>query len=139
MAWPPVIADGRVAAIGLMFFATLFAAPAILASAPGAPVDHHIAVADHHISASGSLDHLAGVSHDHIGTAPTQGLPDSWAEAVSPRIRTVLPALGLILAAAVLWTLSLKYRTPVGRGPPRAPLTVSPGRDVLARLCISRR
>jgi hypothetical protein len=42
-------------------------------------------------------------------------------------------------AAALLWGLLPRETPLVGRDPPRGPIVVSSGRDVLARLCISRR
>jgi hypothetical protein len=121
------------AAIGLMFIVALFgAAPASLAGPSGAHVDHHT-------TATGDLDHLSAVEHDHIGAAAMQSAPDDFADSLLHRVRFALPVLGLIVAGGVLWQWSPQHTALVGRGPPRGPLIVSPGRDVLARLCISRR
>lgn len=121
------------AAIGLMFVVAFFAAaPASLAT-PSHPHD------DHHITASGVPDNLVGVDHEHIAPAAIPGAPDALADALVPRTRTVLMALGLILAVALLGGLALRQRILVGRDPPRTFVLVSPGRDVLARHCISRR
>ncbi len=121
------------AAIGLMFIVTLFgAAPASLAVSSGAQVEHHVTEA-------GDLDHLSAVEHDHIGAADMQSAPDDFADSVLHRLRVALPALGLIFVGGVLWRWSPQHTIAIGRGPPRGPLIISPGRDVLARLCISRR
>jgi hypothetical protein len=54
-------------------------------------------------------------------------------------MRLTLPALGLIFAVGLLWTLSPQHAVLVGRAPPWVPDVVPKGRDVLNRLCISRR
>ena len=121
------------AAIGSIFIVALFgAAPISLAS----PTHAHV---DHHVKATGDLDHLAEVDHDHIGTAAIQGAPDMLADSVLHRVRVALPALGLIFVGGVLWLWSPRHTIAVGRDPPRGPLMFSSGRDVLARLCILRR
>ena len=121
------------AAIGSIFIVALFgAAPISLA----APSHAHV---DHHVTATGDLDHLAGVDHDHIGTAAIQSAPDMLADSVLHRVRVALPVLGLIFLGGVLWLWSPQHTIAVGRDPPREPLMFSSGRDVLARLCISRR
>jgi len=121
------------AAIGLMFIVALFgAAPASLAVSSGAQVEHHVTEA-------GDLDHLSAVEHDHIGAADMRSAPDDFADSVLHRVRVALPALGLIFVGGVLWLWSPRHTIAVGRDPPRGPLIISPGRDVLARLCISRR
>lgn len=121
------------ATIGLLFIVALFnAAPAALAQSP----DVH---ADHHVSASGHLDHLATVDHEHVSSAGVQSGPDMFADALRQRMRTTVTAVALILAVWVICRLTPEYRHIVGRAPPRAELIPSPGRDVLTRLCISRR
>ncbi|WP_313674678.1 hypothetical protein [Mycolicibacterium sp.] len=121
------------AAILLMFVVALLgAAPVSLAGPSGAH-------ADHHVTATGDLDHLSAVDHDHIGAAAIQTAPDDFAESLLNRVRIALPVLGLLLAGGVLWQRSPQHVAMVGRDPPRGPLIVSPGRVVLARLCISRR
>lgn len=121
------------AAVGLLLFLTAFnGAPLTLSGAPAAHIDHHV-------SATGHLDHLASVDHDHIESAATQSPPDAFADALLPRLRTALTALGLVFILGLLWRWSPQHTALVGRDPPRAQLIVSPGRDVLSRLCISRR
>jgi hypothetical protein len=121
------------AAIVLMFIVALFgAAPALLAE----PSDPHV---DHHITATGHLDHLSAVDHDHIGAPAIHSAPDEFADSLLHRVRTALPVLGLIFAGGLLWQWSPRHTAAVGRDPPRGPLIDSPGRAVLARLCISRR
>ncbi len=120
-------------AIGLVFIIALFgAAPALLAGPADAQVDHHV-------TETGDLDHLSAVEHDHIGAAAMQTAPDDLADSLVHRLRVALPILGLIVAGGVLWQWSPQHTNLVGRGPPRGPLIISPGRDVLARLCILRR
>lgn len=119
-------------AIGMVVVALFAAAPASMAGPPAPHVDHHI-------TATGALDHFATVDHDHIAPAAVPGAPDAIADALAPRVRTVLLALSLVFALALLAGMSLRKRIQVGRDPPRLHLIVSPGRDVLARLCISRR
>jgi len=121
------------AAIGLAFIVALFGvAPVSLA----APSHSH---ADHHVSPTGHLDHLAAVDHDHIGPAAIQSAPDAFADSALHRVRLALPAMGLIFAVGLLWLWAPQHTLAVGRGPPRWPLMFSSGRDVLARLCIARR
>jgi hypothetical protein len=120
-------------AIGLTFIVALFAAvPAWTAGPASAPVDHHI-------STDGDSNHLAAVDHEHIGAAATQGAPDSFGDVMAPRVRTALIAVGVVLAVALLWRLSPQHTPSVGRDPPRTPVVVLTGQDVLARLCIARR
>lgn len=120
------------AAIGLMFIVALFGASPALAGPSGTQVDHHV-------TETGDLDHLSAVEHDHIGAAAIQTAPDDFADSLLHRLRVALPVLGLIVAGGVLWQWSPQHTNLVGRGPPRGPLIISPGRDVLARLCILRR
>lgn len=134
MRAPGTLAAARIwTAIGLMFIVALFAAAPVTMASPPAP---H---ADHHITASGAPDHFATVDHEHIAPAAIPGAPDALADAMVPRVRTALLAMGLIFAVALLAGMSLRQRIVVGRDPPRIRVLVSPGRDVLARLCISRR
>lgn len=120
------------AAIGLLIV-TLFGA--VLTDVDG-PRE---APADHHISATGELDHLYAVDHGHVGVAAVRDAPDMFADTLLPRMRITLPMLGLVFAAGVLCLLSPRDIVLAGRDPPRDPLIVFRGRDVLARLCISRR
>lgn len=120
-------------AIMLALVMALFAAPPAYTAAP--PVPH----SDHHLSADGHLDHLAAVDHDHIGAAVTQGAPELFAEALAPRLRTALLAVGLVFAIALLWRLAPLHTPAVGRDPPRTPAVVLTGQALLARLCIARR
>lgn len=120
-------------AIGLAFVVALFAGSPALTAGPALPV------VDHHVSADGDLDHLAAVDHEHIGAAAIQGDPDSAGDITASRVRTALIAVGLVFALALLWELSPRYSLSVGRDPPRTPIFVLTGQDVLARLCIARR
>lgn len=134
MRAPGTLAAARIwTAIGLMFIVALVAAAPVTMASPPAP---HV---DHHITASGAPDHAAGVDHEHIAPAAIPGAPDALADALVPRVRTALLAMGLIFAVALLGGMSLRQRIVVGRDPPRIRVLVDPGRDVLARLCISRR
>ncbi len=121
------------AVVGMMFFLAAFNGAPLTLSGP--PVAH----VDHHVSATGHLDHLASVDHDHIESAATPSAPDAFADALLPRLRTALTALGLVFVVGLLWRWSPQHTILVGRDPPRTQLSVSPGRDVLSRLCISRR
>lgn len=121
-------------AIGLTFVVALFAAqPVCLAP----PASAH--VVDHHVSARGHHDHLAAVDHDHIGPAVAHCQTDVFGDLMAPRGRAALIALGVVAALALLWRLSPRHTPAAGRDPPRADVAVVTGRDVLARLCISRR
>lgn len=121
------------AVIGLTFLVALFAAaPAAMAAPPAAQVEHHI-------SATGELDHLSAVDHGHLGVPTLDCDPDEVGDALLHRMRLTLPALGLIFAVGLLWTMSPQHAVLIGRGPPKAPDVVPRGRDVLTRLCISRR
>jgi len=120
-------------AIGLTFIVALSAAsPALMAASAFAPVDHHI-------SADGNRDHLAAVDHDHIGVAVSRGAQDSFGDLTAPRMRTALIAVAVVLAVALLWQLSPRHKFSAGRDPPRTPVVVLTGQDILARLCIARR
>lgn len=120
-------------AIMLALVTVLFAASPAYLAAPAVPHS------DHHLSADGHLDHLAAVDHDHIGASVTQAAPELFAEALAPRLRTALLAVGVVGAVALLWRLSPLHTPSVGRDPPRAPAIVLTGQAVLARLCIARR
>ncbi len=120
-------------AIGLTFVVALFAVSPVWSAAPAR------ATVDHHVSADGHRDHLATVDHEHIGVAASLSAPDSYFNALTPRVRTALISLGVLFAIALLWRLSQRYTPAVGRDPPRTPVAVSTGQDVLARLCIARR
>ena len=111
------------AAIGLVFVALFSGAPAAAASPAAAPVDHHV---------------TADGDHAHIGVA-TDAAPDAVGDVVASRSRAALLAVGLLFAAALLWGLLPREMPLVGRDPPRGPIVISSGRDILARLCISRR
>ncbi|HPZ95329.1 MAG TPA: hypothetical protein PK871_10510, partial [Mycobacterium sp.] len=97
------------------------------------------AAADHHVSADGHHDHLSSVGHDHIGPAMTHCENDVFGDLLAPRVRDSLIALGVVFALGLLWRLSPRHTAAVGRDPPRAAVAVVTGREVLARLCISRR
>lgn len=120
-------------AIGLTLIVALFAASTVSLAAPVS------ASAEHHVSADGDLDRLAAVDHEHIGAAVSQGAPDSFGDVIAPRVRAALVAVGLAFAVALLWQLSPRCKPSVGRDPPRTPVVVLTGQDVLARLCIARR
>ena len=121
------------AAIGLVFVALFSAAPAS-AAAPA------VSQVDHHVTADGDHDQLAFTDHAHIGVAATaDDAQDEVGDIVASRLRPALLAAGLFFAAALLWGWLPRETPLVGRDPPRGLIVVSAGRDVLARLCISRR
>ena len=120
------------AAIGLVFVALFSAVPASAASPAAPQVDHHVTADGHH-------DQLAFTDHAHIGVAATADAQDEVGDIVASRLRPALLAVGLLFAAALLWGLLPRETPLVGRDPPRGLIVVSSGRDVLARLCISRR
>lgn len=120
------------AAIGLLFVALLGTAPLGVASPSIAHVDHHVTADGHH-------DLLAFTDHAHIGATTTPGAPDAVGEVVAPRSRAAPVAVGLLIGTALLWGFARRHIPSVGRDPPRGPARTSPGREVLARLCISRR
>lgn len=122
-------------AIGLMLVVSFFGAGTTVLAGHA----HAQAPADHHVAATGERDHLAAVDHDHVGPAAMPSPPDVFADAPASRLRTALPILGLIFATGLLWMFLPQENTRVGRDPPRGSPIVSPGRDVLTRLCISRR
>lgn len=121
-------------AIGLTFIVALFAVQPVCLPPPAAA-----AAVDHHVSADGDRDHLASVDHDHIGPAMTHCETDVFGDLMAPRVRASLIALGVVFALGLLWRLSPRHTPAVGRDPPRAAVAVVTGREVLARLCISRR
>lgn len=129
---PPLATARLWTAIGLLFIALFAAAPASMAT-PAVP---HL---DHHASATGVLDHFASVDHEHIAPAVLPGAPEALADALVPRVRPTLLALGLVFAIAVLGGMFVQHRILVGRDPPRSRSFTSPGRTVLAQLCIARR
>jgi hypothetical protein len=120
------------AAIALLFVALFGAAPVTVASPA-------VAHADHHVTADGHHDLLAFTDHAHIGAAATPDAPSAVGDVIASRARAALVAVGLLIGAALLWGLVPRHTSLVGRDPPRGPIAVSKGRDVLARLCISRR
>lgn len=120
------------AAIGLVFVALFSAAPASAAAPAVSQVDHHVTADGHH-------DQLAFTDHAHIGVAATTNAQDEVGDIVASRLRPALLAAGLLFAAALLWGWLPRETPLVGRDPPRGLIVVSAGRDVLARLCISRR
>ncbi|MCB1262996.1 MAG: hypothetical protein KDB56_00065 [Mycobacterium sp.] len=121
------------AAIGLLLLVCLFGATPVNAASSAVPnVDHHVTADGHH-------DQLAFTDHAHIGAATAAGAPDTFGDVVVPRSRAALIVVGLMFAAVLVWGLAPRHTVLVGRDPPRGPNVVSSGRDVLARLCISRR
>jgi hypothetical protein len=121
------------ASIGMLLLISLFGAAPATAVSPAVPnVDHHVTADGHH-------DHLAFTDHAHIGAAATAGAPDAIADVVVPRSRAALVVVGLLFTAALMWGLAPRHTPLVGRDPPRGLIVFSSGRDVLARLCISRR
>ena len=109
------------AAIGLTFVVALFAAAPASMAAPPAP---HV---DHHITATGVPDHFATVDHEHIAPAAIPGAPDALADALVPRVRTVLLALGLIFAVALLGGMSTAAEDSRRAGPTPNPRPCFPG------------
>jgi len=121
------------AAIGLLFVVALFG------SAPAAVAGPDVSPTHHHLTADGHHDRLAFTDHAHIGLAATPAAPDLLGDITAPRSRAALVAVGLLSAAALAWGLGPLRTVPVGRDPPNRSIVNSPGRDVLSRLCISRR
>lgn len=120
------------AAIGLLFVALLGTAPVSVASRSVSHVDHHVTAEGHH-------DLLAFTDHAHIGAAATPDAPDAVGDVIAARSRTALIAVGMLVGAALLWGFAPRHVPLVGRDPPRGAALISAGREVLARLCISRR
>lgn len=120
------------ATIGLLFVAILGTAPVSAASSPVSHVDHHVTADGHH-------DLLAFTDHAHIGAASNPDAPDAVGDVVAARSRAALVAVGMFIGAALLWGFAPRHVPLVGRDPPRGSPLISPGREVLARLCISRR
>ncbi len=129
-----VPANARVWSALVMAFivAMLGASPAVLDFSAAGP-------ADHHITETGDFDQLVAVDHDHIGPSAIQNAADDVADALLHRARIALTALGLVFVVGLLWQVSREPVSRVGRDPPGTQLIFSAGRDVLARLCISRR
>lgn len=121
------------AAIGLFFIGALFGSAPVAAAAPD------VAHAHHHLTADGHHDHLAFTGHAHIGLAAAPAAPDILGDVTAPRSRAALVAVGLFFATALVWGLAPRRTVLVGRDPPRRSIVNSAGRDVLSRLCISRR
>lgn len=121
------------AVVGLLLLVSLFGAAPVPAASTVVP---H---ADHHVTADGHHDQLAFIDHAHIGAAASPDAPDAIGDVMASRSRAAMVAVGLLFAAALVWGLAPRHTPLVGRDPPRGPILVSPGRDVLARLCISRR
>lgn len=120
--------------IGLTFIVTLFAAsPAWTAAPVAASADHR------HLSVGGDREHLVAADHEHIGVVASKGAPDSFGDVTAPRVRTALIAVAVTFVVALLGQLSLRLMGFAGRDPPRIPVVVLTGQDVLARLCIARR
>ena len=120
-------------AIGLFVIGVLFGSPTVAAAAPD------VAHAHHHLTADGHHDHLAFTEHAHIGLAATPAAPDMLGDLTAPRSRVALVAVGLLFATALVWGLAPRHTVLTGRDPPRRSIVNSAGRDVLSRLCISRR
>jgi hypothetical protein len=129
----PSANSGLWAALGLLFIVAAFGAAPVTSASPPTP---HI---DHHLTATGHHDHLAFIDHAHIGTSSTPVAPDTVGDVTAPRSRCALVAAGLTFSSPLLWWPFPRTTHRAGRDPPRWPLVASPGRDVLARLCISRR
>lgn len=120
------------ATVGLLLVA-LFSAVPVSAASP------HIPPVDHHMTADGLHDPAAFTDHAHVGAATTDDAPDSIGDVIASRSRAAMVAVILLTGAALLWGLAPRHTPLVGRDPPRGPIFVSAGRDVLSRLCISRR
>lgn len=124
---------GLWAAVGLLFIVALLGAAPV---APASPTASHV---DHHLTADGHHDQLAFIDHGHIDASSTPVASEGAGDLMAPRSRPAFVVVGLIVAAALLWWPSPRHTPQVGRDPPRGSRVASPGRDVLARLCISRR
>ena len=120
------------AAIGLVFVAVLGTAPISMASSSVSHVDHHVTADGHH-------DLLAFTDHAHIGAASNPDAPDAVGDVIAARSRAALVAVGIFIGTALLWRFAPRHVPMAGRDPPRGLALISPGREVLTRLCISRR
>lgn len=116
----------------VLFVALLGTAPVSVASPPVSHVDHHATAEGHH-------DLLAFTDHAHISAAATPDAPDAVGDVIAARSRTALIAVGMLIGAALLWRFAPRNIPLVGRDPPRGAALNAAGREVLARLCISRR
>jgi len=77
--------------------------------------------------------------HPHARDGSILPAPELFATAGLPRSATTLLALGLAVALCVATVCWCARRTVTSRGPPRRAATITTGRAVLTRLCISRR
>lgn len=78
------------------------------------------------------------IEHPHLSTGSSDS-PEISAEAVLPRGAVALAALGIVAAALVMLASGGRDSSALVRGPPRRIASVLTGRDMLTRLCISRR
>ena len=86
---------------------------------------------------AGELASAMEHAHAREGSAPV--LPDNAVTAASPRVPTLLEALGLAVAGAAAWTFSRhKFRATVC-GPPLRLGVLASGRRLLSLLCAFRR
>jgi hypothetical protein len=84
-------------------------------------------------------DSAVVAEHPHMSDGSDPLAPDTFSEAVLPRVHTALIALGLIAALAAMVPLWGQTKLPVIRGPPRPISWSLSGRVMLTRLCIARR
>lgn len=121
-------------ALTVVFWVLLFGGEAALPWSQGS--DDH---APHAVATSVSGEFADMMDHPHVQQSAVLS-PDTFAAAVVPRVTTILVALGLAVAVAAAWMYGGHgiWATLV-RGPPRGRGPVASGRQLLARLCISRR
>lgn len=93
-----------------------------------------------HPIATSLVDQFAVVlDHSHVRQGATLTAPDVLAWAVSPRVATILIALGLAFGVVASWGRDRWATGPTIRGPPNRVHLLLSGRRLLARLCIARR
>lgn len=127
----------KVAAVGNSagrgFWVLLIGGEAALPWSQG-PDDH----GPHAVAKTVADEFAAVVDHPHVQRSVVLS-PDTSVVAVLPRVATILMALGLAVAVAAAWMYGGYAIRAMMRGPPPGPASVASGRDLLARICISRR
>jgi len=92
----------------------------------------------HPVASAPGAEFAAILEHPHMQDDSAQAMPDILAGAVVPRAATVLLALGLLAAVAVLASSFGRSAMAAMRDPPCTPLSVLSGRQLLTRFCIAR-
>ncbi|WP_253946976.1 hypothetical protein [Mycolicibacterium rhodesiae] len=120
-------------ALAVVFWALLIGGEAALPWSQG-PDDH----APHALATVVSDTFAVVVDHPHVQQSAVLS-PDTFVTAVLPRVATVLVALGLAVAVVAAWMYGGHGIWASMRGPPPGLAPIASGRDLLARICISRR